>query len=186
MAPRLSGDGEQDMKGILHIWKRQTFARQLTMVFMGVFLFQMVIVQGLSSSYMRRFMKEKIEESYQNSLRQTTLNLDTSLKGYKKADVYKRQVSGAVLPAATAMAAACYGCAQCIGQFISPVVLNAVSFAVFKSVTTTHVYVLSLIHIFFCKEYPVYLVKFCQGGRVPGIQVITLAVFGYNPDVRMV
>ena len=55
------------------------------MVFMGVFLFQMVIVQGLSSSYMRRFMKEKIEESYQNSLRQTTLNLDTSLKGYKKA-----------------------------------------------------------------------------------------------------
>ncbi len=34
---------------------------------------------------MRRFMKEKIEESYQNSLRQTTLNLDTSLKGYKKA-----------------------------------------------------------------------------------------------------
>ena len=85
MAPWLSGDGEQDMKGILHIWKRQTFARQLTMVFMGVFLFQMVIVQGLSSSYMRRFMKEKIEESYQNSLRQTTLNLDTSLKGYKKA-----------------------------------------------------------------------------------------------------
>ncbi|MEQ2427852.1 cache domain-containing sensor histidine kinase [Enterocloster hominis (ex Hitch et al. 2024)] len=73
------------MKGILHIWKRQTFARQLTMVFMGVFLFQLVIVQGLSSSYMRRFMKEKIEESYQNSLRQTTLNLDTSLKGYKKA-----------------------------------------------------------------------------------------------------
>lgn len=55
------------------------------MVFMGVFLFQLVIVQGLSSSYMRRFMKEKIEESYQNSLRQTTLNLDTSLKGYKKA-----------------------------------------------------------------------------------------------------
>ena len=51
------------------------------MVFMGVFLFQLVIVQGLSSSYMRRFMKEKIEESYQNSLRQTTLNLDTSLKG---------------------------------------------------------------------------------------------------------
>ena len=55
------------------------------MVFMGVFLFQLVIVQGLSSSYMRRLMKEKIEESYQNSLRQTTLNLDTSLKGYKKA-----------------------------------------------------------------------------------------------------
>ena len=87
MAPWLSGDGEQDMKGILHIWKRQTCARQLTMVCMGVCLFQMVIVQGLSSSYMRRFMKEKIEESYQNSLRQTTLNLDTSLKGYKKARI---------------------------------------------------------------------------------------------------
>lgn len=55
------------------------------MVFMGVFLFQLIIVQGLSSTYMRRFMKEKIEESYQNSLRQTTLNLDTSLKSYKKA-----------------------------------------------------------------------------------------------------
>ena len=40
--------------------------------------------------------------------------------------------------------------------------------------------------VLFCKEYPVYLVKLCQGGRVPGIQVITLAVFGYNPDVRMV
>lgn len=73
------------MKKILHIWKRQTFARQLTMVFMVVFLFQLIIVQGLSSNYMLRFMKEKIEESYQNSLRQTTLNLDTSLKGYKKA-----------------------------------------------------------------------------------------------------
>ena len=40
--------------------------------------------------------------------------------------------------------------------------------------------------VLFCKEYPVYLVKLCQGGRVPGIQVITLAVFGYNPDVRTV
>lgn len=73
------------MKRILQIWKKQTFAKQLTMVFMGVFLFQLIIVQGLSSTYMRRFMKEKIEESYQNSLRQTTLNLDTSLKSYKKA-----------------------------------------------------------------------------------------------------
>ena len=58
------------------------------------------------------------------------------------------EVSGAVLPAATAMAAACYGCAQCIGQFISPVVLNAVSFAVFKSVTTTHVYVAAAVGMF--------------------------------------
>ena len=58
------------------------------------------------------------------------------------------EVSGAVLPAATAMAAACYGCAQCIGQFISPMVLNAVTSAVFKSVTTTPVYVVAAVGMF--------------------------------------
>lgn len=73
------------MKKLLQMWRRQTFARQLTLVFLGVFLFQLIIVQGISSFYIKQFMKERIEESYQNALKQTTLNLEASLSGYKNA-----------------------------------------------------------------------------------------------------
>lgn len=73
------------MKKLVRMWKRLTFARQLTLVFLGVFLFQLIIVQGISSSYMKQFMKERIEESYQNALKQTMLNLEASLSGYKNA-----------------------------------------------------------------------------------------------------
>lgn len=49
-------------------------------------------------------------------------------------------VSNAVEPAATAMAAACFSCAMCLGQLISPTVLNGISKLVFGSVSTSHVY----------------------------------------------
>ncbi len=48
-------------------------------------MFQMLIVQGVSSFYMKQFMEQRIEESYQNSLKQTTLNLEETLSSYKKA-----------------------------------------------------------------------------------------------------
>ncbi len=73
------------MKKLIRIWRKQTFARQLTIVFVGVFLFQMLIIQGISSAYMKQFMEKRIKESYQNSLKQTALNLEASLRSYKNA-----------------------------------------------------------------------------------------------------
>lgn len=54
------------------------------------------------------------------------------------------EVSDAVAPAAAAMAAACFTCFMCFGQTISPFVLNTVSGLIFHSVTTGHVYLISV------------------------------------------
>lgn len=54
-------------------------------------------------------------------------------------------VSNAVPPVATAMASACFTCGTCLGQFVSPVVLNSVSAAVFGEVTTGNIYLISAI-----------------------------------------
>ncbi len=52
-------------------------------------------------------------------------------------------VSNAVTPASTAMAAACMTCGNCFGQLISPTVMNTAAKAVFGTVTTTNVYILA-------------------------------------------
>jgi predicted MFS family arabinose efflux permease len=54
------------------------------------------------------------------------------------------EVSDAVEPDAAAMAAASLICFMCLGQTISPFVLNAGSKLVFQSVTTGHVYLLAV------------------------------------------
>ena len=54
-------------------------------------------------------------------------------------------VSNAVQPVATAMAAACFTCATCLGQLLSPTILNNLSKLVFGEVTTTNVYILAVI-----------------------------------------
>lgn len=55
------------------------------------------------------------------------------------------EVSCAVKPVATAMASACFTCAICFGQLISPTVLNAVSKLVFGEITATNVYMISAV-----------------------------------------
>ncbi|MFV0361481.1 MAG: MFS transporter, partial [Suipraeoptans sp.] len=54
-------------------------------------------------------------------------------------------VSNAVSPAATAMAAAVFTCMMSVGQLISPVVINAISTGIFKEATTTNAYVVAAI-----------------------------------------
>ena len=54
-------------------------------------------------------------------------------------------VSNAVAPVAAAMAAACITCFTCIGQLVSPAVLNTVTGAVFGDASTTHVYTVAVI-----------------------------------------
>lgn len=54
------------------------------------------------------------------------------------------EVTAAVEPAATAMAAACFTCFNCFGQIISPIVLNKGSQLLFgQPATTTNVYILA-------------------------------------------
>lgn len=50
------------------------------------------------------------------------------------------EVSSAVKPIAAAMASACFTVLMCLGQLISPTVLNSVSKTIFGSVNTTNVY----------------------------------------------
>ncbi len=54
------------------------------------------------------------------------------------------EVSDAVAPAAAAMAAASLTCFMCLGQTISPFVLNAVSKLAFQSITTGYVYLIAV------------------------------------------
>lgn len=50
------------------------------------------------------------------------------------------EVANAVKPAATALAAACFTCAMCFGQLISPTVLNGISSVLFGEISSVHVY----------------------------------------------
>lgn len=54
-------------------------------------------------------------------------------------------VASAVKPVATAMASACFTCAICFGQLISPTVLNTASKLIFGEVTTSNVYIISAV-----------------------------------------
>lgn len=56
-------------------------------------------------------------------------------------------VSNAVAPAGAAMAAAWFTCGNCIGQTLSPVVLNKTSEIIFGEVTTAHIFLISAIGI---------------------------------------
>lgn len=55
------------------------------------------------------------------------------------------EVAGAVKPVATAMASAIFTVALCMGQLISPTVLNGLSKIFFGKVTTTHVYIIAAV-----------------------------------------
>lgn len=57
-------------------------------------------------------------------------------------------VSNAVKPVATAMASACFTCAMCIGQLISPYVLNTTAKAVMGEASTGNVYMIAVIGMF--------------------------------------
>lgn len=54
-------------------------------------------------------------------------------------------LSNSVTPTATAMATACFNVAVCLGQLLSPAVLNTVSKSIFGEVTTSNVYMVSSI-----------------------------------------
>ena len=54
-------------------------------------------------------------------------------------------IANSVSPSSVAMGAAVFTCAMCLGQLISPVVLNGIAGAVFSEVTTTNVYIISAI-----------------------------------------
>ena len=55
------------------------------------------------------------------------------------------EVSNAVNPTSTTMAAACMTCGNCFGQLISPTVLNGASKMMFGEVTTSHVYLIATV-----------------------------------------
>lgn len=56
-------------------------------------------------------------------------------------------VSNAVVPAAAAMAAAWFTCGSCLGQTLSPIVLNKLSEVLFGEVATSHIFLISSIGI---------------------------------------
>lgn len=58
-------------------------------------------------------------------------------------------VTNAVAPVATAMASACFTCAMCLGQLLSPTVLNTAAKVVFGEVTTANVYTISVVGMTF-------------------------------------
>jgi MFS family permease len=74
------------------------------------------------------------------------LSLGSVLCGFSQGIFMPRalvDVSNAVKPISAAMAAACFICFTCLGQFISPAVLNILARVLFGSVTTMHVYIIA-------------------------------------------
>ena len=55
------------------------------------------------------------------------------------------EVSNAVQASSVAMASATFTCAMCLGQFVSPIILNNMSKLLFSEVTTTNVYIIAAI-----------------------------------------
>lgn len=54
-------------------------------------------------------------------------------------------VANAVKPVATAMASACFTCAMCFGQLVSPSILNTISKCIYGSVSTSNVYTIAAV-----------------------------------------
>lgn len=71
------------MHRLKHFWDRQTFASQLISVFLGIFCLLMVLLGGVSNHYFKKILTEKIRDSFQQTLRQTGRNVDTTLAIYK-------------------------------------------------------------------------------------------------------
>lgn len=73
------------MRKYIRGWKQLTFSSQLTIMFISIFLLQLILVQGVSAYYMGKVMEEKIRDSFQHSLRQTALNINASMQRHKEA-----------------------------------------------------------------------------------------------------
>ena len=71
------------LKKLKYFWDCRTFASQLTAVFLVVFFVLVVILGGTGSYLFRQILESKIEESFQQTLRQTGKNIDTTLSIYK-------------------------------------------------------------------------------------------------------
>lgn len=54
-------------------------------------------------------------------------------------------VANAVTPVATAMASACFTCAMCFGQLVSPGILNTVSKFIYGNISTSNVYTIAAV-----------------------------------------
>lgn len=71
------------MKKIKLLWKKRSFAQQLAIVFISIFLVRFLVVQGVSAFYTNHILEQKIEESFVQTLRQTGQNIDATLLSYK-------------------------------------------------------------------------------------------------------
>lgn len=71
------------MKNIKRLWKRQSFARQLTIVFISIFFVQLIISQVLNTYYLGGVLEQKIAESFEQALRQTSQNIDATVMSHK-------------------------------------------------------------------------------------------------------
>lgn len=71
------------IKRLKNFWNCRTFASQLTAVFLVVFCVLVVILGGAGSHFFNQILESKIEESFQQTLRQTGKNIDTTLSIYK-------------------------------------------------------------------------------------------------------
>lgn len=73
------------IKRLLGLWKRQTFAKQISMTFICIFLLQLLLVLGIAGGYLSRVVEEKIMDFSKLTLHQASLNISTTIKGYIKA-----------------------------------------------------------------------------------------------------
>lgn len=64
-------------------WRRQSFARQITITYLILFLVVVVFLMGFSTQYLTRIVENKILEFSHNALHQSSLNIATTLKGYE-------------------------------------------------------------------------------------------------------
>ena len=73
------------MKGIRKYWSRQSFTKQISVVFILLFTAQIVFLAGISNTYLTDIIEKKIIGFFRIAVEQAASNIAATLNGYEEA-----------------------------------------------------------------------------------------------------
>ena len=73
------------MKGIRKYWSRQSFTKQISVVFILLFTAQIVLLAGISNTYLTDIIEKKIIGFFRIAVEQAASNIAATLNGYEEA-----------------------------------------------------------------------------------------------------
>lgn len=77
--------GERDMWKIRNYWRKQSFTRQISIVFILLFTAQIILLAGISNTYLTDIIENKIMGFFRIAVEQAASNISTTLNGYEES-----------------------------------------------------------------------------------------------------